>query len=126
MTRRTRTTQRTPADPGSAAARADAQAVPPTRESKIEVVTFLKEGKERDAREHIEAALKQLHSMLDDIEREAQRPSNSLEQVIYHIRHEMAWRYANVSSGLDSADSAAREALVARTKLALWTAPQET
>jgi hypothetical protein len=125
MQRRTRTTQSTPADQGFAAARAEAQVAPPTRENKIEVATFLKNYKERDAREHIDTALKQLHSMLDDIEREAQRPSNSLEQVIYHIRHEMAWKCANISSTLDNADSALREAIIARTKLDILNAAPE-
>jgi len=52
-------------------------------------------------------------------------PANSLEQVIYHIRHEMAWKYANISSTLDNADSALREAIIARTKLDILNAATE-
>jgi hypothetical protein len=90
-----------------------------TNATRIEMATYLKEYKERDAKENIDAALKQLHSMLDDIEREAQRPSNSLEQVLYHIRHEMAWKYANISSTLDRVDGALREVAIANMKLEL-------
>jgi hypothetical protein len=89
------------------------------RTTQIEHATFIKNYRETDARGYIEAALSQLHSMVADIEREAQRPDNSLAQVLYHIRHEMAWKYANISSTLDNADSAVREALVAKTKIEL-------
>jgi hypothetical protein len=123
MTKRTKGA--TPADLGFAAARAEAKQAPQTREDKIAMGTFLKGHHEQTARGHIDAALKQLHSMLDEIEREAQRPENSLAQVLYHIRHEMAWKYANISSTLDHADDAVREALVAAAKLQALTAPDE-
>jgi hypothetical protein len=63
--------------------------------------------------------------MLDDIEREAQRETNTPEQVLYHIRHNMAWANANISSTLDHADSAIRELLVAQTKIDVL-APETT
>lgn len=94
------------------------------RTTQIEHATNTKAYNEQEARGHIDAALSQLHSMLDEIEREAQRPENSLEQVVRHIRHQLAWKYANVSTALDNADSALREALVAKTKLELLSAEE--
>jgi len=95
------------------------------RNTQIEHAAYIKTCKEQDAREHIQDALHQLHSMLDEIEREAQRPENSLEQVVRHIRHQLTWKYANVSIALDNADGALREALVAKTTLALLSASPE-
>jgi len=121
--KRNRSNEITPADQGFAAARADAQAAktPVTdaerRALQIEHATYIRDYKRISAREAIDQALAQLHSMLDDIEREAQRETNTLEQVLYHIRHNMAWANANISSTLDHADSAIRELLVAQTKI---------
>jgi hypothetical protein len=129
---RTKRNQTTPDDEGFAAARADAQAAktPPTESEKralvIEHATYIRDYKARDAREAIDEALARLHSMLNDIEREAQRETNTLEQVLYHIRHNMAWTNANVSSSLDRADCAIREMLVARTKIDILTPAPET
>jgi hypothetical protein len=122
---RIRRNQTTPADEGFAAARADAQAakVPPTESERralaVETATYIRDYKRASAREAIDQALAQLHRMLDDIEREAQRETNTLEQVLYHIRHNMAWANANISSSLDLADSASREALVAQAKISV-------
>jgi hypothetical protein len=129
---RAKRNQTTPADEGFAAARADAQAAktPPTESEKrareIEIATYIRDYKARDAREAIDEALARLHSMLDEIEREAQRETNTLEQVLYHIRHDMAWANANISSSLDRADSAIREMLVARTKVDVLAPAPET
>jgi len=90
-----------------------------TNATRIEMATYLKEYQERYAKENIDAALKQLRSMMADIEREAERPSNSMEQVLYHIRHNMAWANANISSTLDRVDGALREVAIANTKLEL-------
>ena len=95
------------------------------RATQIEHAACSKANNEQDAREHIDAALSHLRSMVDEIEREAQRPENSLEQVLRVMRHQLAWKCANVSTALDDADSALREALVARTKLDLLSAPPE-
>jgi hypothetical protein len=128
---RTRRNQTTPADEGFVAARADAQAakVPPTESERrarvVEAATYIRDYKRTSAREAIDQALAQLHSMLDDIEREAQRETNTPEQVLYHIRHNMAWANANISSTLDHADSAIRELLVAQTKIDVL-APETT
>lgn len=95
------------------------------RATQIEHAACLKAHSEQDAREHIDAALRQLRSMLVEIEREAQRPENSLQQVLNHIRHQLAWNSANISTTLDNADRALREALVAKTKLAVLSATPE-
>ena len=95
------------------------------RATQIEHAAYTKANNEQDAREHIDAALGQLRSMVDEIEREAQRPENSLEQVLRVMRHQLAWKYANISSALDNADGALREALVAKTKLDVLSALPE-
>ena len=128
MAKRTGTT---PADQGIAAARRDAeqQKAPPTaaekRALKLETANYMKTYRATSAREAIDQALAQLHSMVDDIEREAQRETNSLAQVLYHIRHNMAWKYANISSTLDHADTAIRELAQAETTIDLLATEQE-
>ncbi len=95
------------------------------RATQIEHAAYSKANNEQDAREHIDAALGQLRSMVDEIEREAQRPENSLEQVLRAMRHQLAWKYANISTALDNAERALREVLVAKTKLDLLNTPPE-
>jgi hypothetical protein len=120
---RTRRNQTTPADEGFAAAHADAVAarMPPTeterRANQIEVATYIRDYKQTDAREAINTAISQLRDMVADIEREAARPEQALATILYHVRHNMAWKYANISSTLDRADTAIREMIVAQAKI---------
>lgn len=95
------------------------------RATQIEHAANLKAHSEQDARGHIDAALSQMRSMLVEMEREAQRQENSLQQVLNHIRHQLAWNSANISTSLDNADRALREALVAKTKLDVLSAMPE-
>ena len=123
---RTRRNQTTPADEGFAAARAEAAAarMPPTeterRANQIEVCHVHPGLQATDAREAINTAISQLRDMVADIEREAARPEQALATILYHVRHNMAWKYANISSTLDRADTAIREMIVAQAKITSW------
>jgi hypothetical protein len=41
------------------------------------------------------------------------------------MRHQLAWKYANISTALDNTERALREVLVAKTKLDLLSTPPE-
>lgn len=95
------------------------------RATQIERAADTQAYNEQEAREHIDAALSQLRGMLAGMDREAQRQENSPQQVLDHIRHQLAWSCANVSTTLNNADRALREALVAKAKLDILRTVQE-